>query len=224
MDIDEFYRQQTVGKVLKAGPRLNLAASFFNTQGCHQLIDIAGNDGFFASIVSDINNNIIVDAVDLNEELTILANKFVRNSYNFDVTKAWPLHANSYDGIHMGAIIEHVFDYNLLFAESFRVLCPGGSVFISTPNMACVTHRVQVLFGQMPGWYTGYDHIRLWTASFLKQKLEENGFKVIKTYGVWEKSNPGILRWSLSKISSLLPSILIAEAIKPMNNNKLKRT
>jgi 2-polyprenyl-3-methyl-5-hydroxy-6-metoxy-1,4-benzoquinol methylase len=108
-----------------------------------------GMTAFFASLVKGVNPDIMVDSVDLCENLT-QSPKSVRMNYNYDVTKPWPLTPDSYDGIHLGAIIEHVFDYKNLFEENFRVLKPGGCLFISTPNMACLKHRVEIIFGRMP--------------------------------------------------------------------------
>ncbi len=215
MDIVEFYRTTVTGKVTNVVPRLTLAASFFNLRGCRLIIDVGGNDGFFASLVKGVNPDIVVDSIDLCEEL-YPKSQSVRVNYNYDVTKPWPITSDSYDGIHLGAIIEHVFDYKTLFDESFRILKPGGFLFISTPNVVCLKHRIEILFGRMPSWYGGFDHIRLWTASFLRKNLANSRFKVLNTYSVWERNNPGLLRILATYISSLMGSILIAEAIKPL--------
>lgn len=55
-----------------------------------------------------------------------------------DATKRFPLPDNSFDFIFTEHMIEHVpyNDAQIMLRESFRVLKPGGTIRISTPDMA----------------------------------------------------------------------------------------
>jgi 2-polyprenyl-3-methyl-5-hydroxy-6-metoxy-1,4-benzoquinol methylase len=189
MEISDYYKDKTTGIVLEPKPRLTLAATFLAEKECKEILDVGGNDGRFATMLKNIDNDIIIDSVDLSSQLSTKAilKGILRNCYDFDVTKAWPLTSELYDGMHLGAIIEHVFDYKTLFSECFRVLRSGGWLFISTPNMACIRHRYEVLLGQMTSWYRTFGHIRMWTGNYLKGILIENGFIVTDIKWVWKK-------------------------------------
>ena len=136
--ISEYYKKAagTCGKLM---PHHKLAVNFFIRMGYREILDVGGNDGLWAGFAKSSCPEIVVDSADLSEELSARAQSITR-SYNFDVTEPWPLPSESYDGVHLGAIVEHIFDYQTMFAECFRVLRPGG-MFISTPNMAGLRHQ-----------------------------------------------------------------------------------
>ena len=107
---------------------------------------------------------------------------------SFDITGKWPFLDGTVGAIHMGAVIEHVFDFPSMFKEAARVLHPGGKLWISVPNMACLRHRVEVLTGRMPSWYRNYEHIRLWTVDWLAEQLRPLGLSQTKLAGAHVQS------------------------------------
>jgi SAM-dependent methyltransferase len=48
---------------------------------------------------------------------------------------------NAFDAITMSHVIEHVYDPRSLLHECYRVLRPGGSLVMVTPNPASLGHR-----------------------------------------------------------------------------------
>lgn len=214
MKISEYYRTQATGVYTELMPRHVRAADFFVRQGCREILDIGGNSGLWAACVHEKAPHIAVDSAELSEDL-VRTNTLVRNCYNFDATEPWPLPADSYDGMHLGAIVEHIFDYPTMFSECFRVLRPGGHIYISTPNMAGVRHRVQVLLGRMPGWYTLLEHIRPWTGDFLISKLNDAGFVDCHAEGAWEMLRPTMLHRLIERVRPLMCGILLVHGSKP---------
>lgn len=51
------------------------------------------------------------------------------------------------DLIILGELLEHVYNPDGVIASSVRALVPGGYVFITTPNLACIYNRVFLALG-----------------------------------------------------------------------------
>lgn len=76
----------------------------------------------------------------------------IRNACDMHLDNCW---FSSYDGVHvpfpdhfvdltlMVEVIEHVPDKESLLREAWRVLKPGGRLFLTTPNPQCLALRVE---------------------------------------------------------------------------------
>ncbi|MCX6776224.1 MAG: class I SAM-dependent methyltransferase [Candidatus Micrarchaeota archaeon] len=125
--------------------------------------------------------------IDLNPAYKkICSSKNVRFiSMNID-GKRLPFPGKSFDCIYAGEIIEHLFNYEYLISESYRVLKEGGALILTTPNLTSLQHRFNLLCGKHlfymhPKLHP--HHLRLFTKSELIEMLERNGFKVEKVRG-----------------------------------------
>ncbi len=116
-----------------------------------------------------------------------------------------PFPAASFDCIHMGEVIEHVFSPDLLLAEIVRLLKPGGYAVITTPNLASWRNRLVLLFGWQPfgtevsteirvgnpraaqGTLAG--HIRLFTPRALTELAKHYNLRVERVAG-WAPGDP----------------------------------
>lgn len=65
-----------------------------------------------------------------------------------DLGSRLPFQSDSFDLVHANQVIEHVPDVDLFTSEIFRVLCPGGTVVLSTENTSS-WHNV---FASALGW------------------------------------------------------------------------
>jgi SAM-dependent methyltransferase len=61
-----------------------------------------------------------------------------------------PLAATSADVVIMSELIEHLVDTDSALEEAWRVLKPGGSLLLSTPNLAAWYNRGLLAFGVQP--------------------------------------------------------------------------
>ena len=88
-----------------------------------------------------------------------------------------------FDVVFAGEIIEHVYDIDLFLSEIFRVLKPGGSLVVTTPNLATLGRRLLLLMGKNPHIeisFTGdaAGHIRYFIRDTLADILHKHGFAI----------------------------------------------
>jgi SAM-dependent methyltransferase len=141
-----------------------------------------------------------------------------------------PVASGSVDVVIMSELIEHLVDTDSALDEVFRVLRPGGSLLLSTPNLAAWYNRGLVLLGVQPifsevslrGVYgrPGHvvaGHLHLFTRGALVGLLAARGFTGIGVRGARYHDVPRPLR-PLDRAFCAWPaaaSILLVHARKP---------
>jgi SAM-dependent methyltransferase len=100
-----------------------------------------------------------------------------------DVEKGLPFADSFFDVVFAGEIIEHLYDTTFFLKELSRVTRKGGLVIITTPNVASIQNRIQLLFGKLPGIVNHLEqsvgHIRYYTFSDLRKQMGNAGLKII---------------------------------------------
>lgn len=174
------------------------------------IIDVGCADGRLSAQLRGEGRRVI--GVDLNPKYLKLAAQRLDDAVSFDITGAWPYRDQTIAAIHMGAVIEHIFDFRSMFSEAARVLLPAGHLWISVPNMACLRHRFDVLVGRMPTWYTNYEHIRPWTVEWLDLQLQPVNLERTRLRGAHIKTTT--LHRFISRALPRLSSLFVAEYSK----------
>lgn len=85
--------------------------------------------------------------------------------------------ANHFDAVHSAHVIEHVHDPVALLRECFRILKPGGTLVILTPNLKSWGHRH---FGAAWLNLDPPRHLVLFNAPTLRRAAEQTGFAVAR--------------------------------------------
>jgi SAM-dependent methyltransferase len=141
-----------------------------------------------------------------------------------------PLASDSVDVVVMGELIEHLVDTDGALFEARRVLVPGGTLLLSTPNLASWYNRVLLGLGVQPvftevslrGIYgrPGHEvvgHLRAFTRRALVELLSATGFVEIAITGAPYHDVPRPFR-KLDRLFCRAPSlssILLASARRP---------
>jgi 2-polyprenyl-3-methyl-5-hydroxy-6-metoxy-1,4-benzoquinol methylase len=118
-----------------------------------------------------------------------------------------PLASASADVVIMSEVIEHLVDTDSALDESFRILKPGGSLLLSTPNLAAWYNRgllalgVQPVFSEVslrgvfgrPGSQVA-GHLHMFTRRALIGLLAARGFVSIEVTGARYHDVPRLLQ------------------------------
>lgn len=112
-----------------------------------------------------------------------------------DVDEGLPFNDFFFDAIACVATLEHIFNPPALLDEIHRVVKAAGEFFVQVPNLAWISHRLQLLFGKLP--VTGgtdelgmdWEHLHNFTVSSLRTLLESNGFEIkrVLSSGIFAK-------------------------------------
>lgn len=127
---------------------------------------------------------------------------------------------NKFDVVTFFEVVEHIDKTDILLKNCFNNLKDGGTLVLSFPNLASIYSRIELLLGFQPhilevsneqsNFGTGIfgklhnkhnkpiHHIRGVTNRAMKEMLEANGFKIVKTIGY---------EWRLKKLLYFFPSI-----------------
>jgi ubiquinone/menaquinone biosynthesis C-methylase UbiE len=201
-------------------------------QGGEHLLDIGCGDGSFTLLLKEMLKAKEVVGIEISPKAIAALKKREIKAYQLDIDEQpFPFSNDYFDLIYCGEIIEHLFNPDNLLQEAYRVLKPGGSCIITTPNLAGWPNRLALLFGYQPfatsvspkhegagkmimkGDEGQWGHIRVFTIRALKELLKIYQFKVRLVAGcpVTAKSSsskilPGLIK-TVDNLMSVFPSL-----------------
>ncbi len=234
------------GHGLPEGNRLPDILKMISTIKADTILDIGCGDGSISIVLRDALGAKEVHSVELSPEGMQQARQRGVQCHSVDMDKnPLPFSDNSFDFIHAGEVIEHLYDPDRLLDEIYRVLAPNGSCVISTPNLACWRNRILLGLGYQPihteassressiGKFLssklrapGCGHIRVMTLGAFKEMLKMHGFRIKQLTGATGTTAPFLpspARIPLSlidKASCKLPSMALLVVALIEKNNK----
>jgi SAM-dependent methyltransferase len=130
-----------------------------------------------------------------------------------------PLPDRSLDMVVFSEVIEHLVDTDRALEEIVRVLRPGGSLLLSTPNLAAWFNRVLLMGGVQP-LFTEVSlraihgrpgrevvgHLRVFTRRALLGLLSAHGLETVAVRGAGYHDTPRVLR-PLDRLLRNVPSL-----------------
>ena len=201
-----------------------------------RVVDVGCGDGTWTALARDAcraHGGVTVDFVGLDWSVGALGQARGRG---LPVGRAsieppgLPLAPASVDLVIMSEFIEHLVDTDAALDEAKRVLVPGGTLLLSTPNLAAWFNRGLLLFGVQPvfsevslrGIYgrPGSEvvgHMHLFTKRALAGLLAAHGFAEVSIVGGRYHDVPKPLR-PIDRMMCAMPawsSILLAAARTP---------
>jgi SAM-dependent methyltransferase len=123
-----------------------------------------------------------VVGVDLIQPALVRAHTRGLHPVQADASMPLPFRDRSFDLVHAGEVLEHLFHPLALLRELHRVTRPGGRLIGTVPNVANLADRLRLLVGRAPAVLGPHpdapagDHIRAFTADRLQDLLSESGW------------------------------------------------
>jgi 2-polyprenyl-3-methyl-5-hydroxy-6-metoxy-1,4-benzoquinol methylase len=136
-----------------------------------RLLDIGFGNGGFLKIAGEMGWN--AEGIDFDPKAVEVARARglnVRCASAADLSE----HAGQYDVITISHVIEHVYDPPGLLEDLYRLLKPGGSLWLDTPNLSSLGAQ---RFGRNWQALDPPRHLTLFTPNSLRGCLEKAGFK-----------------------------------------------
>ncbi len=95
-----------------------------------------------------------------------------------DVESEWPFESASLDGLHAGAVLEHVIDWHAPLNHAGKCLRDNGLLVISVPNLRHWREIHKLILGKQPHWIRCMEHLHGYTPKFLRKLVSLHGFEV----------------------------------------------
>ena len=111
-------------------------------------------------------------------------------------TLTMPYAAESFDAITMNHVIEHLHDPVAVLGACLRMLRPGGTIWIATPNVDAALHRE---FGRRWAPLDPPRHLILFSRRSLAEAVTRTGFAELRSPPVAQQA----LRWIAAKSQAM---------------------
>ncbi|MHB1864854.1 MAG: class I SAM-dependent methyltransferase [Candidatus Saccharimonadales bacterium] len=147
------------------------------------VLDVGCSTGYFGSYIKKHKNSIVY-GIEISDD-RYKAEKVLDKVYSFDLDSEWPkeVYEQKYDVIFLGDVIEHLKDPKKFLIKLHDLINKDGRVYISTPNVAHISTRLELLGGNFEYEDLGIldsTHLKYFTLNSLTNLIHEAGFEIIR--------------------------------------------
>lgn len=208
------------------------------------LLDVGCGDGRLTARIADACDATEVHGVDISEESIARAEE---RGVSGEVTnlndETFPFDDGQFDLVYFGEVVDYLHDPDHCFSEINRVLRDGGTLVVSTPNLAAAHNRVALALGKPPFPFRSSTDILMpdggssplakrntfYTVSTLEETLRNHGFDVETVVGSTsyrEKYSPlvGVIDRFFANFPSLSYRVIVEAQKKPEVTHGSSRT
>ncbi|MFA5993697.1 MAG: class I SAM-dependent methyltransferase [Parcubacteria group bacterium] len=152
-----------------------------------KILDVGCYNGVYAKVFLDNKNDVY--GIDASSDAVAEASKHGIKAIVANLEERFPFDDETFDVVHAGEVIEHLYDTDIFVSECNRVLKRNGTFIVTTPNTLSLARRILYLFGngkffEASNTFSAEErsvgHIRFFTKKLLKNFIEANGFKMNK--------------------------------------------
>jgi methionine biosynthesis protein MetW len=199
----------------------------------HRVLDLGCGEGRQVERMRALLGDPVVVGLDLSTSVLLQA----RAEGAVPVTAAideetLPFRDGAFDLVVFSEVIEHLVDTDGVLDEILRVLAPGGTLIISTPNLGAWFNRALLALGRQPvfsevsrrkvygrGGSQLAGHLRLYTHRAFREFLADRDLAELEIRGAPFHDVPRPMGWLdrlLARRAPSLAAILVARAVKPI--------
>lgn len=173
------WKTQILGRLVsKFGPvreKVERGVMYLKSVEGGKLLDVGCGTGSFLAKMRDLGWEVIGVEPD-SQAADIAATKYGVSIYKMTLEEAG-FAKETFDAITMNHVIEHVSDPIAILEECRRVLKPGGTIAVVTPNIKSLTHRI---FRETWELLDPPRHLYLFSPSSLRACARKAGLQVLQ--------------------------------------------
>lgn len=144
-------------------------------------LDFGCATGYFGSLIKQ-GLGCKVYGVEISSDVK-QARKVLDGVYSFDLDGEWPdeIYERKYDHLFYGDVLEHLKDPGKALEKSKKLLKRDGTIFVSVPNIAHISPRLELLQGSFEYESMGIldnTHLKYFTLHSFTQMANEAGYNI----------------------------------------------
>lgn len=173
------------------------------------LLDIGCGNGAFSEVL--VRAGWICSALELLPDLAVETSRRGVRVVRGDTAKPFPFAGSSFEYAFAGEILEHQVGDDDFLMECRRVLRPGGTLILTTPNLVSLGNRVRMGLGMLPRFAYDEPHYRIYNLDLLLHKIRLSGLtptRVSSSHILISRSSPRrLLARTLGRIGEWLAPV-----------------